>query len=145
MTGISSGSFITLVRAAREATIKLTEGIRKIPGLFVLGKPPATVFSFGSDRINVYQLAVKLKERGWYLHSQHRPASLHMTISPIHLKIVDPFLKDLREASSALAAAGPAEPTGEAALYGMMGTLPDRQAAKSLALQYLNNLYRLKE
>jgi len=137
--------FLRLARAAREATIKLTEGIRKIPGLFVLGKPPATVFSFGSDRINVYQLAVKLKERGWHLHSQHRPASLHLTISPIHLKIVDPFLKDLREASSALAAAGPAEPTGEAALYGMMGTLPDRQAAKSLALQYLNNLYRLKE
>ena len=44
-----------------------------------------------------------------------------------------------------LAAAGPAESTGEAALYGMMGTLPDRKAAKALALQYLNNLYRLKE
>jgi glutamate/tyrosine decarboxylase-like PLP-dependent enzyme len=137
--------FLRLARAAREATIKLMEGIRNIPGLFVLGKPPATVFSFASDRINVYQLAVKLKEMGWHLHSQHRPASLHMTISPIHLKIVDPFLKDLREACSALGAAGPAEPTGEAALYGMMGTLPDRQAAKSLALQYLNNLYRLKE
>jgi sphinganine-1-phosphate aldolase len=137
--------FLRLAKAAREATVKLIEGIGKIPGLFVLGKPPATVFSFGSDKINVYQLAVKLKERGWHLHSQHRPASLHLTVSPYHEKIVEPFLKDLREAASELAADGPAESTGEAALYGMMGTLPDRRAAKALALQYLNNLYRLKE
>jgi hypothetical protein len=35
--------------------------------------------------------------------------------------------------------------SGEAALYGMMGTLPDRKMAKNLALQYLNDLYRAKE
>jgi sphinganine-1-phosphate aldolase len=137
--------FLKLAKAARRATEKLVEGIQAIPGLFVLGKPSATVFSFGSDTINVYQLAVKLKEKGWHLHSQHRPASLHMTISPYHEKIVEPFLKDLRYAASELSASGPAESTGEAALYGMMGTLPDRKAAKALALQYLNNLYRLKE
>jgi sphinganine-1-phosphate aldolase len=137
--------FLKLAKAARQATVKLIEGIQTIPGLFVLGKPPATVFSFGSDKINVYQLAVKLKERGWHLHSQHRPASLHLTISPYHEKIVEPFLKDLRNAAAELAAAGPAEPAGQAALYGMMATLPDRKAAKALALQYLNNLYRLKE
>jgi sphinganine-1-phosphate aldolase len=137
--------FLKLANAARHATIKLVEGIQAIPGLFVLGKPPATVFSFGSDKINVFQLAVKLKEKGWHLHSQHRPASLHLTISPCHEKIVEPFLKDLRLAAAELAAAGPAEPAGEAALYGMMATLPDRKAAKALALQYLNNLYQMKE
>jgi hypothetical protein len=120
------------------------EGIREIPGLFVLGGPPATVFSFGAEKINVYQLGARLKEKGWHLHAQHRPASLHMTVSPYHEKIVEPFLRDLREAAKELLEAGPAEPAGEAALYGMMGTLPDRKAAKALALQYLNNLYRLK-
>jgi glutamate/tyrosine decarboxylase-like PLP-dependent enzyme len=137
--------FLKLAHATRKATVKLVEGINSIPGLFVLGHPPATVFSFGSEKVNVYQLAVKLKQRGWHLHSQHRPASLHMTISPFHENIVEPFLRDLREATAELASAGPGEPTGEAALYGMMGTLPDRKAAKVLALQYLNNLYRLKE
>ncbi|NWF55881.1 MAG: aspartate aminotransferase family protein [Syntrophaceae bacterium] len=137
--------FLKLAKSAREATVKLLDGIQAIPGLFVLGKPPATVFSFGSDKINIYQLGARLKEKGWRLHAQHRPASLHLTISPYHEKIVDPFLDDLRAVASELAAAGPAEPTGEAALYGMMGTLPDRKAARALALQYLNNLYRLKE
>jgi sphinganine-1-phosphate aldolase len=137
--------FLGLAKAARSATLQLMEGINSIPGLFVLGKPPATVFSFGSKSINVYQLAVKLKEKGWRLHAQHRPASLHMTVSPYHEKIVRPFLRDLREVAKELMEAGPAEPAGEAALYGMMGTLPDRKAAKALALQYLNNLYSLKE
>ena len=123
----------------------MMEGIRAIPGLFVLGNPPATVFAFGSKDINVYQLAVKLKERGWHLHAQHRPSSLHMTISPYHEKIVEPFLKDLREAAAELSGASSEAPSGEAALYGMMGTLPDRKMARSLALQYLNNLYRMKE
>ena len=137
--------FLRLANAARRATEGLMEGIRKIPGLFVLGHPPATVFSFGAEKVNIYQLGARLKEKGWHLHAQHRPASLHMTVSPYHEKIVEPFLRDLREATAGLAAAGPAEPTGEAALYGMMGTLPDRKAAKELALQYLNDLYRLKD
>jgi len=58
---------------------------------------------------------------------------------------VEPFLADLRETAAELIKSGAAEPSGEAALYGMMGTLPDRKTAKALALQYLNELYRLKE
>ncbi len=137
--------FLGLAKTTREVALKMMEGIRAIPGLFVLGNPPATVFAFGSKNINVYQLAVKLKERGWHLHAQHRPPCLHMTISPYHEKIVEPFLKDLREAAAELSGTSSAAPSGEAALYGMMGTLPDRKMARSLALQYLNNLYRLKE
>ncbi|MDP1991788.1 MAG: hypothetical protein Q8K00_12295, partial [Syntrophales bacterium] len=70
---------------------------------------------------------------------------LHMTVSPYHENIVGPFLADLREATAEIIKSGTTEPSGEAALYGMMGTLPDRKTAKALALQYLNDLYRLKE
>jgi hypothetical protein len=67
-----------------------------------------------------------------------------MTVSPYHENIVETFLADLRETVSELSA-GTGEPSGEAALYGMMGTMPDRKAAAAFALQYLNDLYRLKE
>ena len=137
--------FLRLAKAAREATLRLMEGINAIPGLFVLGEPPATVFAFGADSLDIYHLAEKLKERGWHVHAQHRPPSLHMTVSPCHINIVEPFLADLREAAAELIESGTAEPSGEAALYGMMGTLPDRKTAKALALQYLNDLYRLKD
>lgn len=137
--------FLRLAKAAREATLRLMEGINAIPGLFILGDPPATVFAFGADSLDIYRLAEKLKGRGWRLHAQHRPPSLHMTVSPYHENIVEPFLADLRETAAELIKSGTEEPSGEAALYGMMGTMPDRKTAKALALQYLNDLYSLKE
>lgn len=136
--------FLRLAKAAREATIALMAGINAIPGLYVLGDPPATVFAFGARSLDIYRLAEKIKERGWRIHAQHRPPSLHMTVSPYHENIVGPFLADLRETVSELSDSNDA-PSGEAALYGMMGTMPDRGAAKAFALQYLNDLYRLKE
>lgn len=136
--------FLKLAKMTREATLKLMDGIKKIPGLFVLGCPPGTVFAFGSDVINVYKLAARLKERGWHIHAQHRPPSLHMTVSPVHEKIIDPFLRDLREIVRELSKTPAEDVSGEAALYGMLGTMPDRKKAKSLALQYLNDLYRFK-
>lgn len=136
--------FLKLAKMTRETTLKLMDGIKKIPGLFVLGSPPATVFAFGSDVINVYKLAARLKEGGWHIHSQHRPPSLHMTVSPVHEKIIDPFLRDLQEIVRELSKTPAEDVSGEAALYGMLGTMPDRKKAKSLALQYLNSLYRLK-
>jgi len=121
------------------------EGIRSTPGLFVLGDPPATVFAFGSRTIDVYRLAFQLKQKGWHLHAQHRPASLHMTVSPYHEKIVEPFLYDLRNAAEQLSERELEKPSDEAALYGMLGTMPDRETAKALALQYLDDLYRLND
>ena len=136
--------FLGLARIARETTLSLMEGVRKIPELFVLGNPPATVFAFGSEKINIFKLGAKLKEREWHLGSQHMPPSLHMTVSPAHEKVVGPFLKDLRETVAEVAATPAEQTSGEAALYGMMGTMPDRKTAKALALQYLNDLYRFK-
>ncbi|HSR13723.1 MAG TPA: aspartate aminotransferase family protein [Thermodesulfobacteriota bacterium] len=142
---LGENGFLRLARSARNAAEKMIRGINDIPGLFVLGAPPATVFSFGARDLNIYQLGAILKEKGWRFHAQHRPASLHVTVSPYHENVVDAFLRDLRESVKALAEAGPSEPAGEAALYGMMGTLPDRHAVKDLALQYFNDLYRLKK
>jgi glutamate/tyrosine decarboxylase-like PLP-dependent enzyme len=137
--------FLRLCQTARETTLELIAGIRRIPGLFVLGDPPATVLAFGAHDFNIYRVGAKMKERNWHLDAQHLPASLHLTVSPAHRRIVAPFLKDLREAVEEVSRTREEAPSGEAALYGMMGTLPDRKAAKNLARQYLNDLYRLKE
>jgi len=34
--------------------------------------------------------------------------------------------------------------SGEAAIYGMIGSLPDRAQAKEMTTQYFNDLYRAK-
>ena len=62
--------------------------------------------------------------------------------SPIHATIVEPFLTDLRAAVKEVAKLKPEDITGEAAMYGMIGSMPDRSMAKDFAVQYLNDLYR---
>lgn len=136
--------FKKLAQKARETTIKMIQGINQIPGLYVLGNPPATVFAFGSREFNIYKVAEKLKERGWHIDAQHRPPSLHMTISPIHEKIVEIFLKDLKEVVKEISSQIKEEVSGIAALYGLMNTLPDKRMARDFALKFLNDLYKLK-
>ncbi len=136
--------FKKLAKQAREATIKIIQGINQIPELYVLGNPPATVFAFGSEKLNIYKLAEKLKEKKWHIDAQHRPPSLHMTVSPFHEKIVEDFLKDLKEAIAEVKQIEKEDTSGMAAIYGMMGTMPDRKMARDFALKYLNNLYQLK-
>jgi len=135
--------YMNLAKKSMEATKKLIEGIEAIPELYVLGKPPATVFAIGSDALNVFALGEKMKEYRWYIDSQHLPPCLHMTISPIHATIVEPFLADLRAAVKEVAKLKPEDITGEAAMYGMIGSMPDRSMAKDFAVQYLNDLYRV--
>ncbi len=119
-------------------------GIEATPPLYVLGKPDATVFAFGGHDVNIYELSARLKERGWHAEAQHLPASLHMTVSPIHHAIVDNFLKDLKDAVKDLPTADAEDVSEMAAMYGMIGTMTDRKMAKEFALAYLDDLYKLK-
>lgn len=135
--------YMRLAAQSMEATQKLIEGIKSIPELYVLGKPLTTVFAIGSDVLNIFALGEKMKEYRWFIDSQHLPPCLHMTISPIHVAIVEPLLDDLRAAVKETARLKPEDISGEAAMYGMIGSLPDRAQAEEFAVQYLNDLYRV--
>lgn len=136
--------FKRLAKKARETTIKLIQGIKEMPELYVLGNPPATVFAFGAKNMHIYKLAEKLKEKKWHIDAQHRPPSLHMTVSPFHERIGEDFLKELKKAVAEVRQLKEEDISGMAAIYGMMGTMPDRKMARDFALKYLNNLYQLK-
>jgi glutamate/tyrosine decarboxylase-like PLP-dependent enzyme len=136
--------FCRLARQTMKTVQKLTEGISKIPGLHILGEPDATVISFGSDEINIYDLQQVLKKMNWHIESQHLPPCLHLTVSPVHAETADVFLADLAAACMKAARADVASSSEDAVLYGIMGTLPDRKMAKDMAIEYLNDLYSLK-
>jgi len=135
--------FMALAQKARAATEKLIEGINAMPQLYVLGDPDATVFAFGSDEINIYELSARMAERGWHIEAQQLPPSLHMTVSPVHLSIADKFLDDLRRIAPEVPRANSQDLSEQAAMYAMLGTMPDRSMAREFAVEYINNLYRV--
>ncbi len=134
--------YMRLAKDAMEATGMLIEGIKRIPGLYIIGNPPATTFAVGSGSLNIYALGEKMKLRGWHVDSQHLPPCLHFTVSPMHLRVVQPFLADLRGAAVEVSMMKPEDISGDAAVYGMIGSMPDRAQAKEFAVQYINDLYR---
>ena len=135
--------FMALAQKARAATEKLIEGINAMPQLYVLGDPDATVFAFGSNEINIYELSARMAERGWHIEAQQLPPSLHMTVSPVHLSIADKFLDDLRRIAPEVPRADSQDLSEQAAMYAMLGTMPDRSMAREFAVEYINNLYRV--
>ncbi len=140
---IGREGYLEKVRGIMDTTRKLIEGVNRIPGLRVLGEPPASVFAFTSEEVDVYAVGDALDERGWHMDRQIKPASLHLMITPVHAGLEDRFLDDLATAVDEVRANPEASQGGQAALYGMMTTLPDQGMVDEIVLQMLDNLYQV--
>ncbi len=96
--------YLNLTRQILNAKKVIIEGLLEI-GFKILGKPISSIVAFTSNDIDLYILAEKMKERGWYLQLQPGsaqlgfPTSIHLTISPIHSKTAHQFIEEIKELS----------------------------------------------
>jgi glutamate/tyrosine decarboxylase-like PLP-dependent enzyme len=132
--------YLRLARTVLDTSKALREGIAAIPGLKLLGDPRLSIFAFSSDSLDVYALGDAMEARGWKLDRQMMPPALHLMVTPAHAAVVEPFLADLRACAASLASGEPA-PDGSAAMYGMLGALPDKSEAEGFILQFMDALY----
>ncbi|HEY8153327.1 MAG TPA: aspartate aminotransferase family protein [Myxococcota bacterium] len=93
--------YLRLAREVRDTTRKLRSGIDATPGLRVIGDPAMSVLAFGSDMLDVFAVGDRMDQKGWHLDRQKGPDALHLMVSPMHARIADAFLADLREAAKA--------------------------------------------
>jgi glutamate/tyrosine decarboxylase-like PLP-dependent enzyme len=86
-----------------EARRRIQKGLESM-GFDVIGRPRAGILAFTSSQIDVLELASRLSKAGWLVQVQPGsrplgfPPSIHLTISPVHLDVVDEFLAALDEA-----------------------------------------------
>jgi sphinganine-1-phosphate aldolase len=142
MRHLGDEGYQRLARKVMDVTQALIDGVNAIPGLEVRGKPDMSVFAFGSDSVDVYAVGDAMDERGWALDRLQMPPNLHMIVTPSHEAIIQPFLADLEAATREASAKGPT-PSGTAAIYGMLGTLPDRGKVQDAIVAFLDGLDRL--
>jgi len=140
MHHLGEEGYLTRAQSILDSTKKMQDGIRSIPGLKVLGEPIGGVFAFGSDTLNVYELGDAMDARGWKLDRQMKPAALHVMVTPAHAAVLEQFLSDLRACAKSLAAGEPA-PDGSAAMYGMVGTIPDQRQVDDFLVEFLDGLF----
>lgn len=98
---IGSDGYLRMAGKVMDATAKLRQGIESIPGFRILGKPVMSVFSFTSDRHDIYRVGDELAKRGWNLDKLQFPSALHMTVSNMNAGHETEFLQALREAVAA--------------------------------------------
>ncbi|UCD02403.1 MAG: aspartate aminotransferase family protein [Promethearchaeota archaeon] len=144
MKHLGMDGYLNLAKIVMDASKKLINGINEIPELYIIGKPVMSVFSFTSDKIDIYQLGDRMDKKGWHLDRIQFPNALHMMVNPHHAEIVDTFLKDLRETVNEVVD-NPGESTdGDAAIYGMVASLPDREKVKDYIINFLKSQYKIK-
>jgi glutamate/tyrosine decarboxylase-like PLP-dependent enzyme len=136
--------YLRLARTVMDTARALMDGINAISGLRVLGEPDMSIFSFTSDSVDIYAVADAMDARGWHLDRQQMPPKVHLVVTPAHQEVVGEFLADLEAATQSVATTGPA-PGGTAAMYGMLGTLPDRGAVQKVILDFMDRVTQLEE
>ena len=96
---LGDDGYLELARAKHDATKSLIEGVEKIEGLRVLGKPAMNLIAIAADDADVFQICDEMKDLGWVLQPQLRyessPESIHLSINPANARWVDDLVKDL--------------------------------------------------
>jgi len=145
MVRLGEEGYLDLARRIAATAQRLKDGVAAVPGLKVLGTPPASVFAFGSDTFDVQVVGDVMADRGWHLDRQQLPSSLHCMVTPAHEPVADAFLADLRAAAEVAAAGPPPDGvSGMAAIYGMLGTVPDRGFAKDIVIDFLGQMLEVE-
>ncbi|MGQ9549804.1 MAG: pyridoxal phosphate-dependent decarboxylase family protein [Roseiflexus sp.] len=111
---LGEAGYLDIVATVQAATERLIGGIQAIDGLFVLGQPVMSMFSFASRDINVFHLADALRRRGWYLQPQFStplsPRNLHVSITYSVAHNVETLLADLVACVDEVRRAPPTDP-----------------------------------
>ncbi|MFZ4718515.1 MAG: pyridoxal phosphate-dependent decarboxylase family protein [Ilumatobacteraceae bacterium] len=115
---LGDDGYLRLTAAARRACEALTKVIDDMAELEVLARPEATLVAFRAAEgsgVDVFAVADRLWQRGWYVDRQGPPASLHCTVNAVHDGRIDAFAQDLRAAVDAVLAE---RASGEHGAYG---------------------------
>ena len=142
LQGIGADGYLELARRAVEAADKLRAGITAIPGLALLGRPDATIVSYAAVGADVYAIADQLEKRGWSVDRQHRPSSIHLTVTANHAPVIDRYLADLRECLAEVRANPSLSKSGSAPMYGMAARLPVRRLVAGQVRKVIAEMYK---
>lgn len=133
--------YLALTKKALDAADALRRGIALVPGLVLMGEGHATIVSFAAIKLDIYAIADRLEARGWTCDRQHRPASLHLTVTANHGPIVDEYLRDLAAAVDEVRKDPSLAKAGSAPMYGMAGRMPVRRLVASQVRKVFANMY----
>ena len=118
--------------------------LRKIPGIYIVGKPEVSVVAIASKEFDIYRLSEAMSKRKWHLSNLQFPSALHLSVTLIHTQqgVAQRLVNDIRECVGDIMKNPKAKATGTAALYGVAQALPDRSIVADIATMFLEIAYK---
>ena len=141
LQSLGESGYLELAKLAVNAADQLRAGIAAIPGLALVGDGSATIVAYAGQGLDTYAIADRLEARGWTVDRQHRPASIHLTVTANHATIVERYLADLALAVAEVRKDPTLAKSGTAPMYGMAAKLPIRFLVASQVRKVFANLY----
>lgn len=128
----------------------IESGIREklSPDLYVLGEPMVSVVAFSSKTINIYEVADEMSTLGWHLNALQDPPAIHIACTKPTVSATGKFLEDLEKAVKEVKLRGEKSGASKAVagdtttLYGVAGSLPNKSVINSMAIGFVDTLYK---
>lgn len=139
----SRQGYVAATRKIVSTTRYIADELRQVPGIRLLGSPDVSVVAVGSDTFDPFQLLEKLVERGWNLNPLQYPAGFHLCVTLLHVSenVADRFVADVRHCTAEIMRAPIRPSSGQAAIYGLAQSVPDRSVVEELAHAYIDACY----
>ncbi len=99
MKFLGASGYLELTRRVTATADCLRKGIEEIPGLTIQGKPVMSVFTYISSNGNIGSIVESMKAKGWFVRPSSNPPSIHVVVTPMHARVADEYLEDLRAAT----------------------------------------------
>jgi len=145
MKHLGENGYLSIAKKLMDGAQQLREGLTAIPGIEIIGKPIMNLVAYTTvnHHPDIFIIADQLEDKGWMAERQQHPDSIHMTILPTNVMMIDQYLYDLKEAI-AYATAHPEDAgKGNAAVYGLMARIPFRGLVEKSVRKIMEDLYGL--
>jgi Glutamate decarboxylase and related PLP-dependent proteins len=135
--------YINNAKIIMQATKKIQQGIESIKGMEILGTPHMSVFAYRSvdPQVNTFAIGDILEKKGWHVDRLQRPDALHAMITPVHAKVAQQFINDLKNAFEHVKKNPHLAYEGGAAMYGMIAHIPMRKMVRNNILKMMEGMY----
>ena len=143
MVSLGEQGYLEAARRILETTAWLTQEMRLIPEIEVIGDP-IFLIAFRSESLNVYQVMEYMTQRKWSLNGLNLPPCLHLCVTLRHTQpgVKERFIKDLKEAI-AYVKQNPQASDGLGPIYGMSSSVEMRGMVKEVLGWVMDLMYKV--
>lgn len=147
MRHLGENGYMAIASRLMEGVQRLRDGFMALPGIEVVGKPVMNLISFttAGNSPDIFVVADQLEDKGWMVERQQLPDSIHLTVLPTNVDVIDQYLADLKEALAYARENPGATAKGNAAIYGLMARIPFRGMVEKSVKKIMEDMYGVED